>query len=258
MPSAAILHEDHGRTSWQSLQRWRRVEGEQPALGAPGVRPVPRRPHQGHGRPSSAWTPTCRPPAPAPSRAWRRSSTAEGGRRGGGGPRRRLDAAPTGPSDCVAVTRAATASIDRRPFPGGVIGNTTGSGPVIRGSSPCPGACGAAAGTIGNRRSTAPSSSGLGHHPLKVAARVRIPLGLLTSLDSLARKLVNHPRNDLGGNPVSGSCPGPRSRTSASAAGIMIDVRAAAGRRSRADRHPPPTRRFDDVAPDSAQPVASG
>jgi hypothetical protein len=25
----------------------------------------------------------------------------------------------------------------------------------------------------------APSSSGLGHHPLKVAARVRIPLGLL-------------------------------------------------------------------------------
>src|SRR5204863_1184777 len=27
----------------------------------------------------------------------------------------------------------------------------------------------------------APSSSGLGHHPLKVAARVRIPLGLLMS-----------------------------------------------------------------------------
>ena len=26
---------------------------------------------------------------------------------------------------------------------------------------------------------SAPSSSGLGHHPLKVAARVRIPLGLL-------------------------------------------------------------------------------
>ena len=26
----------------------------------------------------------------------------------------------------------------------------------------------------------APSSSGLGHHPLKVAARVRIPLGLLS------------------------------------------------------------------------------
>ena len=29
----------------------------------------------------------------------------------------------------------------------------------------------------------APSSSGLGHHPLKVAARVRIPLGLLNRLD---------------------------------------------------------------------------
>jgi len=31
-----------------------------------------------------------------------------------------------------------------------------------------------------------PSSSGLGHHPLKVAARVRIPLGvlLLEALDS--------------------------------------------------------------------------
>src|SRR5204863_5724514 len=31
-------------------------------------------------------------------------------------------------------------------------------------------------------RSSAPSSSGLGHHPLKVAARVRIPLGLQDGL----------------------------------------------------------------------------
>jgi hypothetical protein len=31
----------------------------------------------------------------------------------------------------------------------------------------------------GPPRRPAPSSSGLGHHPLKVAARVRIPLGLL-------------------------------------------------------------------------------
>ena len=33
---------------------------------------------------------------------------------------------------------------------------------------------------IASRRHLAPSSSGLGHHPLKVATRVRIPLGLLS------------------------------------------------------------------------------
>ena len=32
---------------------------------------------------------------------------------------------------------------------------------------------------------SAPSSSGLGHHPLKVAARVRIPLGVRTVLAAL-------------------------------------------------------------------------
>ena len=64
------------------------------------------------------------------------------------------------------------------PFGGGVIGNTTGSGPVIRGSSPCPGARERPLVGWAAADGTAPSSSGLGHHPLKVAARVRIPLGL--------------------------------------------------------------------------------
>ena len=80
----------------------------------------------------------------------------------------------------------------------GVIGNTAVSGTVIQGSSPCSPA--SFEGRPAGRPSIvfpaapggwwpspplvvcwgylAPSSSGLGHHPLKVAARVRIPLGL--------------------------------------------------------------------------------
>jgi hypothetical protein len=69
-----------------------------------------------------------------------------------------------------------------KPFGGGVIGNTTGSGPVIQGSSPCPRAnetSPSGVRTLGLRSTfMVPSSSGLGHHPLKVEARVRIPLGL--------------------------------------------------------------------------------
>jgi len=63
-------------------------------------------------------------------------------------------------------------------FGGGVIGNTTGSGPVIGGSSPPPRACTPAQDLRAIRGDQPPSSSGLGHHPLKVAARVRIPLGV--------------------------------------------------------------------------------
>ena len=70
-----------------------------------------------------------------------------------------------------------SANLNAHPFGGGVIGNTTGSGPVIEGSSPSPRAPAASATCHGDHRS-APSSRGLGHHPLKVATRVRIPLGL--------------------------------------------------------------------------------
>jgi hypothetical protein len=70
------------------------------------------------------------------------------------------------------------------PFGGGVIGNTGGSGPSIGGSSPPPRAQLKQFGTTRRssytRPSPPPSSSGLGHHPLKVAARVRIPLGVPT------------------------------------------------------------------------------
>ena len=65
-----------------------------------------------------------------------------------------------------------------KPFGGGVIGNTTGSGPVIQGSSPCPRATLEIPVLSGVSSFMVPSSSGLGHHPLKVEARVRIPLGL--------------------------------------------------------------------------------
>ena len=67
------------------------------------------------------------------------------------------------------------------PFGGGVIGNTTGSGPVIQGSSPCPRAI--AVDGLMSIAFEVPSSSGPGHHPLKVEARVRIPLGLRRDLD---------------------------------------------------------------------------
>ena len=97
----------------------------------------------------------------------------------------------------------------------GVIGNTAVSGTVIQGSSPCSPAqtayrgrppCrplvvfGAAFGwTVWCRLVVcwgylAPSSSGLGHHPLKVAARVRIPLGLLgPTVGSLAPRPADRP-----------------------------------------------------------------
>ena len=58
--------------------------------------------------------------------------------------------------------------------------NTADSGSVIQGSIPCsPTSCFAMLFVaIALCCYLAPSSSGLGHHPLKVAARVRIPLGL--------------------------------------------------------------------------------
>ena len=67
------------------------------------------------------------------------------------------------------------------PLGNGVIGNTAVSGSAIWGSSPCSPATRPR--SVDNKvrfagYSTAPSSSGLGHHPLKVEARVRIPLGL--------------------------------------------------------------------------------
>ena len=84
--------------------------------------------------------------------------------------------------------RQGRASLRGRPFGGGVIGNTAGSGPVIGGSSPPPRALmtadapsGRSVGSVTIVRPDghpAPSSSGLGHHPLKVETRVRIPLGL--------------------------------------------------------------------------------
>ena len=77
-----------------------------------------------------------------------------------------------------------SANLNAHPFGGGVIGNTTGSGPVIEGSSPSPRAPAALHTCHGDHRS-APSSRGLGHHPLKVATRVRIPLGLLCGLDPI-------------------------------------------------------------------------
>lgn len=58
---------------------------------------------------------------------------------------------------------------------GGVIGNTTGSGPVIEGSSPSPRA------KVGyHPPKWAPSSSGLGRRPLKPVTPVRIRSGLPT------------------------------------------------------------------------------
>ena len=58
---------------------------------------------------------------------------------------------------------------------GGVIGNTTGSGPVIEGSSPSPRA------KVGyHPPEWAPSSSGLGRRPLKPVTPVRIRSGLPT------------------------------------------------------------------------------
>ena len=99
----------------------------------------------------------------------------------------------------------------------GVIGNTAVSGTVIQGSSPCSPAQTTAT-EAGHRAGlssfsvaraadpvgpfacllvvcwgySAPSSSGLGHHPLKVAARVRIPLGLLRKVQ--VRGLASSPR----------------------------------------------------------------
>ena len=61
-----------------------------------------------------------------------------------------------------------------RTFGGGVIGNTTGSGPVIGGSSPPPRA------RMHQHRSLAPSSSGRGRRPLKAVTAVRICSGLHT------------------------------------------------------------------------------
>ena len=58
------------------------------------------------------------------------------------------------------------------PFGGGVIGNTTGSGPVFGGSSPPPRA------RRHHADSPAPSSSGLGRRPLKAVTAVRICSGL--------------------------------------------------------------------------------
>ena len=78
-----------------------------------------------------------------------------------------------------------SANLNAHPFGGGVIGNTTGSGPVIEGSSPSPRAPAASVTCHGDHRS-APSSRGLGHHPLKVATRVRIPLGLQRKTSSEA------------------------------------------------------------------------
>lgn len=56
---------------------------------------------------------------------------------------------------------------------GGVIGNTTGSGPVIEGSSPSPRARVEYSSAL-----LAPSSSGLGRRPLKPVTPVRIRSGL--------------------------------------------------------------------------------
>ena len=70
---------------------------------------------------------------------------------------------------------------------GGVIGNTTGSGSVIEGSSPSPRArAGYAPGLL------APSSSGLGRRPLKPVTPVRTRSGL-----PLPQKRSANPRVDL-------------------------------------------------------------
>ena len=60
-----------------------------------------------------------------------------------------------------------------RPFGGGVIGNTAGSGPVVEGSSPSPRA------KVVSLLPSAPSSSGLGRWPLKPVTPVQIRSGLL-------------------------------------------------------------------------------
>ena len=76
-------------------------------------------------------------------------------------------------------------SLPGRTFGGGVIGNTTGSGPVIGGSSPPP----RARTRPGHRQrctaSLAPSSSGLGRRPLKAETAVRICSGLQLMTDVL-------------------------------------------------------------------------
>ena len=102
-----------------------------------------------------------------------------------GGPHLRLR--PTRPGDRVGacrsgrcarrhlrVGRRTRSTILARTFGGGVIGNTTGSGPVIGGSSPPP----RARRLIDHDRRPAPSSSGLGRRPLKAVTAVRICSGL--------------------------------------------------------------------------------
>ena len=118
-------------------------------------------------------------------------------------PARRAD--PAGPT----APRLASAEQVRlrspEPFGGGVIGNTAGSGPVIGGSSPSPGARERPLVPSAAAYGTAPSSSGLGHHPLKVAARVRIPLGLPRSAESPVSERLGRAGR------AAGSCPTPTS-----------------------------------------------
>jgi hypothetical protein len=98
------------------------------------------------------------------------------------------------------------------PFGGGVIGNTTGSGPVIEGSSPSPRAGRAAHARRSTREPTSvgsarlacrrhaarprvPSSSGLGRRPLKAVTAVQIRRGYVVAATMRSRT----PVRDVGG-----------------------------------------------------------
>ena len=70
--------------------------------------------------------------------------------------------------------RGGSGKISISPFGGSSIGRTTDSESVRWRFESSPPSCGTREGPV-----EVPSSRGLGHHPLKVEARVRIPLGLL-------------------------------------------------------------------------------
>ena len=140
--------------------------------------PAGRRPRRRRGGGGRGPPPRSRCRALVASRGTERSSG--GGARAAGGLVDQAGAAMTGGDRGIGVRgRSPGRYIHAPTFGGGVIGNTAGSGPVIGGSSPPPRATAPEA-----AKYPAPSSSGLGHHPLKVETRVRTPLGLPPSPDS--------------------------------------------------------------------------
>ena len=161
--------------------------------------PAGRRPRRRRGGGGRGPPPRSRCRALVASRGTERSSG--GGARAAGGLVDQAGAAMTGGDRGIGVRgRSPGRYIHAPTFGGGVIGNTAGSGPVIGGSSPPPRATAPEA-----AKYPAPSSSGLGHHPLKVETRVRTPLGLPLRIADTTGILAIVPRLSLvlgGRNPT--------------------------------------------------------